>query len=239
MNKLMIAAACTLAAQGVASASVEILVDQDYMSSGFFFVGNDFLRGEELNSNRESHRATSPVISGVTGETAYFGFDFNPAAFSGPVQEAVFRVQSTDVGFFGNPSTTNPAEVSLHSLSADPLAAIDQTLASGPGSWIDFRDSEITTSSIVSTTTVDGLGVFDWDITAIVNEWIANGDSNFAYTLGTSVLLDQDPETAVGFINSTWAGLTDEVTARIVIIPAPSTAALLVTAGLLGSRRRR
>ena len=240
MNKAVIAAGLVASTQGVAGATTEVLASQDYMSSGFFgSTSGDFLRGEETGSVRGSHRATSSTIFGVTGETAYFGFDFDPTAFTSPIESAVFRVEVVGAGFFADPTQANPAEVSIHSLSADALSAIDQTLSGGPGSWLEFRDNEITNGSIVSTTSVDGLGVFDWDVTDLVNEWIANGDSNSAYTLGTSVLLDQDDDTAVAFVNSTWADLTTETTARLVIVPSPGTAAIFVTAGLVGVRRRR
>lgn len=240
MNKIsMFATALAANLSGAAIAGpTEILASQDYMSSGFF--QSDFLRGEDAGSGRETNRVTSPVIFGVTGETSYFGFDFDPTAFSGPVQQASFRVENVATGFFPDVDASNPAETSLHSLTADPLATIDQSLPSGAGSWLDFRDSQITTSSIISTTTIDGFDVFEWDITALVNEWIANGDSNFAYTLGTSALLDPDGGAAVAFVNSTFSGLSgDEVTARISIVPAPGTVAVLGLGGLFASRRRR
>ncbi|MEL6497554.1 MAG: PEP-CTERM sorting domain-containing protein [Planctomycetota bacterium] len=231
-----------LAVVGIAGAAAaqptEILASSDYMSSGFFFPSSlDLVRGEEANSIRSANRVSPEIISGVTGENAYFSFDFDPSAFSGPVPEAVIRVEVVP-GFFADPTTTDPASVSIHSVASDPLATIDQTIATGPSSFLDFRDTQITTSSIISTTDVTGLGVFDWDITALVNDWIANGDANNAFALGTSVLTDATGSTAA-FVNSTWTGLTDEVTARIVVIPAPASAALLGLGGLAAVRRRR
>ena len=242
ISHLMAAAAAATVASSAAAFPVTVFVDQDYMSSGFFF--SDFLRGESSTNPsdtvRAANRATSPVIFGVTGETSYFNFGFDPSQFSGPIDSAVFRVETVANGFFPDPTPSSPAEVSLHRLSADPLAVVDQSLESGPGSWLDFRDSEITMSSIVSTTTVDGLGVFEWDVTSIVNEWIANGDANFAYSLGSSAILDPEGDAAVGFVNSSWVGLTDEVTARIVIIPSPGVLTLtaLCVAGVSTRRRR-
>lgn len=220
-----------------AAQPTEILVSRDYMTSGFFF-GVNLIRGDQNPSTREVNRVTSTAPFGVTGENAYFEFDFDPTAFSGPVSEAFFRVETLAPGFFDTPSALNPAEISLHSLTADPLASIDDNLASGPGSYIDFRDSQITTSSIISTTTIDGLGIFSWDITSLVNEWIANGDTNFSYTIGTSALLDTNPNTGVAFINSSFEGLSGQLTPRIVI-PAPGAASLLAASGLLATRRKR
>jgi len=215
----------------------EIPVSQDYMSSGFF--QSNYLRGEEASSSRSSNRTTSPTIVGITGETAYFAFDFDPSAFSEEVSSAVFRVESVSTGFFGDPSESNPAKVSLHSLTSDPLSSVDQDLASGPGSWLDFRDSQIIADSVVSTSSVDGLGIFEWDITSLVNEWILNGNTNYAYTFGTSVLLEPDADTAVAFVNSSFADLTGEYTARIVVIPAPGAAMLFGLGGVAALRRRR
>ena len=224
-----------IAAGGTAQAGPAVLeVADDYMTSGFF--QSNYIRGDENPSNRAVNRATSETIFGVTGESTYFGFDFDPASFSGPVAQAVFQVEVVANGFFGDPSATNPAEISLHSLTADPLAAIDDNVQS---SFIDFRDAQLTNASVVSTTSVDGLGVFEWDVTALVNEWIANGDTNLAYTFGMSAVLDADPGTAIGFVNSSSSALTDELTGRIVFIPAPGTLALSMIAMPVVARRRR
>ena len=236
-------AACALGTLAcVSTAQVgEIPVKTDYMTSGFFFASSgDFIRGDEPNSGRATHRTTTPTFFGLAGETSYLGFDCNPAAFSGWVPQAFLRVENVPTGFFADVSPGNPAEISVHSLTRDPLLAIDDTLASGAGSWIEFRDTELTTSSILSTNTLDGFGVMDWDITSLVNDWIANGTGNFAYTVGMSALLDPDPEAAVAFVNSSAAGLTgDEVTARIVVVPTPAAVAMLGIGGLLSMRRRR
>lgn len=233
-SKLLTIAALASVA-GAASAQTTIHVAQDYMSSGFFT--SDYLRGEEASSSRATNRTTSPTIFGITGETTYFGFNFDPGAFTGPVDQALFRVETVATNFFTDVSAANPADISLHSLTADPLAAVDQNDAS---SFLAFRDSQITTSSIVSTTTVDGFGIFEWDITDLVNEWIANGDANFAYTLGTSALLDPEGEAAVAFVNSSAASLSPEsFTARIEIVPAPGVVSLLGLGGVLAGRRRR
>ena len=55
-----------------------------------------------------------------------------------------------------------------------------------------------------------------------------------------NALLDPEGEAAVGFVNSSWAGLTDEFTARIIVIPSPGVGAVaLAGVASLGSRRRR
>lgn len=229
-----IAAALTAAASSQAG-TTSISLASDYMTSGFF--QSNYVRGDEAGSTRAVNRSTSPSIFGVQGETTYFDFNFDPSAFVGPVAKAVFRVEVVANGFFADPSVANPADISIHSLTASPLAAIDDNTQQ---SFIDFRESQITSSSIVSTTSVDGLGVFEWDITSLVNEWIANGDANLAYSIGAGALLDPDADTAIGFVNSSWAGLTDETVGQIVIVPAPGVASLgLAALGITATRRRR
>ncbi|MEM0914001.1 MAG: PEP-CTERM sorting domain-containing protein [Planctomycetota bacterium] len=219
--------------------ALSVPVDQDYMSTGFFF-GPPFLRGQESSSSRTTNRVTSPVISGITGETAYFSFDFDPSAFSGPVPQATLTVENVATGFFTDVSDTNPADISIHRLTADPLAVINTALGSGPGSWLDFRDTQITVPSVVDTISIDSFGVNTWDITSLVNEWIANGDANFAYTVGTSALLDPEGGAAVAFVNSSFNGLAGtETTARIDIIPEPASIALLGLGGAMVFARRR
>ena len=229
--------AAVLAVAGSAFGQTTVPVAQDYMSSGFF--RSDFLRGEEMDSGHSVHRTTSPVISGVTGETTYFGFDFDWASFGGSVPGATLRVETVANGFFPDPDPSNPAEISVHTLTADPLLVVDQSLPDGPGSWLDFRDTQIIPGSIISTTTVDGLDVFEWDVTAVVNDWIANGDANFAFTVGMSALLDPE-EAADGSVNSSFAGLDPSLgTAESIVVPAPaSLMALGGIAAFVGRRRR-
>ncbi|MEM1110014.1 MAG: hypothetical protein AAGH99_15120 [Planctomycetota bacterium] len=126
----------------------------------------------------------------------------------------------------------------MHSLTADPLASINDTDNTGSDSFIAYRDAQITTSSIVSTATITGLGAVTWDITSLVNEWILNGDSNFAYALGTGALLDPDANTAAAFANSTFPGTASPSIS--IVIPEPSSALIaLAAAPAICWRRRR
>lgn len=217
---------------------VDLPVQQDFMTSGFF-QSAPFVRGQEAGSTRSTNRATSTSIFGVSGETSYFTFNFAGAGIVAPVTSAVFRVEVVASGFFPDPTPANPSEISIHRLTANPLSAINPTLASGAGSWQDFRDSQVTASSILSTTSVPGPGIYEWDVTDLVNEWVLNGDANFAYAIGTSAVLDPDADTSVAFVNSSFSGLGSQLTARITVIPAPGAGVVLAMAGALAARRRR
>ena len=129
----------------------------------------------------------------------------------------------------------------MHSLVNDPWATIDHHATSGAGFYQDFVNAEITNSSVISTTSVGGEGVYDWDITALVNDWIANGDDNHAFTIALSGIMDVSGAGFLqGLVNSTNPLLSgDETIGQIVIVPAPSSAMILGAFGCFAVRRRR
>lgn len=224
---------------GSAMANVTVMTDRDYMTSGFFSF-DPLVRGD--NDGRGVNRVSSQSPFGTFNENTYMEFnDTDWSAFDGPVDSAVFRVQLTSGGFGADSSESNPFDISVHSLGSDPWTTIDHHATGGAGFYQNFVNSEITASSVVATTTVAGTGVYEWDITSLVNEWIANGDANFAYTIALSGILDTSGGTFLqGVVNSTDPNLTgEEVLGQIAIVPAPGVLGLLACGGLVASRRRR
>ena len=227
-------------ASGVSHASVAtIFTDRDYMTSGFFSM-DPLVRGD--NDGRQVNRVSTVSPFGTFQENTYLEFDdYNWSSFSGPVDQAVFRIGVIAGGFGADSGSENPFDISVHSMTANPWTAINHHATSGAGFYQDFVSSEITSSSVISTTTVAGAGVYDWDITSLVNEWIANGDTNFSFTLALSGILDESGGTFLqGLVNSTNPLLTGEETiGQIVIVPAPASGLLLGVFGLAAVRRRR
>ena len=230
-------AAATFAAPLVAGTTV--FTDRDYMTSGFFSM-DPAVRGD--NDGRTVNRVSTTQPFGVFQENTYLEFnDFDWSSLGGPVTSAVFRIEAVSGGFGADSDSENPFDVSLHSVSQDPWTTIDPSLFSGAGSYQEFVTNELTTSSVVSTTSVAGEGVYEWDITSLVNDWIANGDANFAQTIALSGILDTSGNSFLqGFVKSTNPGLTGADTiGQIFIVPAPSGMLVFATMGGVAYRRRR
>lgn len=227
-------------ASGIAHASATTIVtDRDYMTSGFFSM-DPLVRGD--NDGRQVNRVSTPSPFGTYQENTYLEFNDNDwSSFAGPVDQAVFRIGVIAGGFGADSNSENPFDISVHSLASDPWTTIDHHATSGAGFYQDFVNTEITTGSVISTTTVAGEGVYDWDITTLVNEWIANGDTNQAFTIALSGILDDSGASFLqGLVNSTNPLLTGEETiGQIVIVPAPASGLLLGAFGVIAARRRR
>lgn len=220
-------------------AGTTVYTDRDYMTSGFFSM-DPAVRGD--NDGRAVNRVSTIQPFGVFDENTYLEFnDHDWSSFAGPVESAIFRIEVVSGGFGADSSEENPFDISVHSLSQDPWTTIDPSLFSGPDSYQDFASTQITTDSVVDTTRVFGAGVYEWDVTALVNDWIANGDANFAQTIALSGILDTSGGTFLqGLVNSTNPGLTgSETIGQIVIVPAPAGMISFAAFGVIASRRRR
>lgn len=220
-------------------AGTTVYTDRDYMTSGFFSM-DPAVRGD--NDGRQVNRVSTIQPFGVFDENTYLEFnDYDWSSLGGPIDSAVFRIEVVSGGFGADSSEESPFDISLHSLTQDPWLAIDPSLFSGPNSYQDFASSQITSGSVISTTAVAGEGVYEWDITALVNDWILNGDSNFAQTIALSGILDDSGSTFLqGLVNSTSPTLDGtETIGQIVIVPTPASAIIFGAMGLIASGRRR
>ena len=165
-----------------------VFADVDFFTTAWAF-GAPYVR----DAGRSVIRSTTPDpflnsgggSNGPVGfweETTYFVFNgFDASNYPGPCNRAVLRVGTTFQSFGTTPSPSNPFFVSANAVTEDP-ELIDPTRASGPDSFFDFKESfiEPVEEDVVAIT---GDGVFEWDVTDLVNEWIANGDANFDYSL--------------------------------------------------------
>ena len=220
-------------------AGTTVYTDRDYMTSGFFSM-DPAVRGD--NDGRAVNRVSTIQPFGVFNENTYLEFnDFDWGALGGSVESAVFRIEVVSGGFGADSDSENPFLISAHSLTQDPWTTIDPSLFSGAGSYQDFASSHINTGSVVSSTSVAGAGVYEWDLTALVNDWILNGDANYAQTIALSGILDTSGGTFLqGVVNSTNPGLTgSETIGQIVIVPTPAGMISFAAFGVIASRRRR
>ncbi|MEM6259723.1 MAG: PEP-CTERM sorting domain-containing protein [Planctomycetota bacterium] len=223
-----------------ASASTVIPVESDFFTTAWSF-GAPFVRDAGRTSIGVSTPA--PFLTGGAPdfgfeETTYFTFNFNPGDFTGAVPSAVLEVGTVVRPFGTGPNVSSPFAISAHRVTGDP-SGIDGALSSGAGSYIDFKTTEI--GAVEDTVSVTGAGVVQWDITSLVNEWIANGDTNFDYSVAMTGRVGNPADTgSTGFFHAfVNSGEGTGTAARIIVVPEPASLGLIMIGGLLVARRRR
>lgn len=234
LSVLGLAGALSLAAGSQVEATVVIPVQEDVMTSAFFFSPN-FVRGY-AGDNRNVHRVGSDNAFGVGPETVYLTFD--PADFaslSGPLApgSALLSVESASGGFGGDAGAGNPFTVSAHAVDTDPLAAItDDTNPSGPIDWLDFFNNNILPADPAALTAVDSFGTVEFDVTDIVNDWL-DGTSN-VYAIALTGKNDTSGNDFLhGFLNN-----TENPGSSFIVVPEPAASLMLLASGGLFMVRR-
>ncbi len=227
----------TATAQAATIAPVE-----DVMTSSFF-TGTNFVRGY-AGESRPTFRVSSHEPTGLTGaETIYV--KFNPsdfASYTTPVASASLTLTSISGGFGFDASAASPFTVSAHAVNADPFTSItDDTNPGGTISWLDFYGNNILPAAPAALTVVNGLGQFSFDVTSVVNSWIAGSNTQFYLALtgkndtsgGTFLHGFRNNNDSVSTLGSTFLTVTT--------VPEPTALALcgLALAGVvaLGGRR--
>ncbi len=220
---------------GQAWGALDVAPVEDVMTSGFF-QGANRVRGYS-GDGRAVHRVSTDAPFGTAGaETIYITFDPNSfVGISSPVPQALLSVTSTSGGFGADASTGTPFLVSAHGVTADPVADItDDTNPGGPIDWVTFLNSNIQPTAPESLTLVDGFGVFTFDVTGVVNDWLSGGNTTFALALTGSNDVS-GVEFLHGFVNNSQTPGSTFLT----IVPEPASLGLLSVGGLLFAGRRR
>jgi len=217
----------------------DIIAPTEDVITSAFFQGTDFVRGY-AGDGRAVHRVSSDNAFEAGPETIYLQFsaaDF--ASITSPVANASLSLTSVSGGFGADASAVNPFDVSVHGVSADPLSSItDDTNPTGPIDWLTFFNNEILTAAPEATTSIDGFGVFEFDVTDVVNDWISGNNTIFAL----AVTGKNDVQVGNGFLhgfsnNSESPGATF---LTVTSVPEPgSLGALLIVSSATGLRRRK
>ncbi|MEM9420060.1 MAG: hypothetical protein AAGA25_13555 [Planctomycetota bacterium] len=236
-------ATVTLGASGLASANIVVPVEEDFFTTAWAF-GAPFVR----DAGRPTIGVSTPDpflqsgggTVGTWEETTYFTFDFDPSQFTGPVSNAVLEVETATRAFGTVPSVTDPFAISAHRVTSDPTT-IDPSLdssSSDPLSYVNFNSTEF--GAVEDTVSITGTGIEQWDITDLVNEWIANGDVNFDYSIAMTGRVGNPADTdSSGFFHAfVNSGEGPGQSAQLIIVPSPSGAITLAVIPLLGLRRR-
>ncbi len=137
------------------------------------------------------------------------------------------------------PTAGQPFAISAHRVLSDPTT-IDPSLSSGPGSYAEFKDTQI--GAVEDTQSVTGPALVSWDVTDLVNEWIANGDGNFDYSIAMTGRVGNPVDTDeagafFGFVN-TEGTLSGQPAQLEITIPEPASALLLGLGAAALIRRR-
>lgn len=220
-----------LAVAVTAPAATIVAPTEDVMTSAFFF-GPNFVRGY-AGDDRPTFRVSSDNAFGTGPETVYIGFDPSDfAAYGAPVASAVLSMQSVDGGFGANAGPADPFLVSAHAVDADPFTSItDNTNPGGLIAWDDFFASNIEAADAAAATVINGFGAVEFDVTALVNDWIGGTNSVFAI----AVTAKNDPQTGNGgsgylhgFLNNTEVPGSTFLTVNAV--PEPTSLLIGLTA---------
>jgi len=236
---LACAAALAVSHQSALAADV-IPVTEDVMTS-IFFQGANTVRGYATESNRPVMRVSDHNTSGTTGaETIYLYFNQNFSTYTGPVS-AILTMQSIDGGFGANASAGNPFLVSAHAVNANPFTSItDDTNPGGSTNWLTFYNNNILAADAAARTSISGFGTVGFDVSGIVNGWIAGTNTNqFIALTGKSDSSGLD--FLHGFVNNSNGGILAGATyLTVTAVPEPETYALLLAGlGLVGACVRR
>ncbi|MCK6407208.1 MAG: PEP-CTERM sorting domain-containing protein [Rhodocyclaceae bacterium] len=244
--KLKTILAPTLLALGLAQSAYAadvIQVSEDVMTSPFFtaYGGNNTVRGYGVESGRPVLRVSNDGTNGMTGaETIYLSFNYDFSAYTGPVT-ATLTMQSTAGGFGADASLANPFLVSAHGVDANPFTSIiDNTNTGGSTSWLNFYSNNILAADAAARTTITGEGAVSFDVSAIVNSWIA-GSNSFQFIALTGKNDVSGNDFLHGFLNNNDGGTAMGYTfLTVAAVPEPETYAMLLAGlGLMGSVARR
>ncbi len=216
------------------SASVTVIdPSRDFFTTAWAF-GAPYIRDEGRDHLGISAKNPYGMDAGGSwAEVAYLTFsaaDFS--GFSAPVTSAILSFTTTQ----RSGTATATIDISAHYLLADPFISIDPNLsASNNGSYFDFQTNQI--AGIIDTVTVTDYSTYHLDLTAAVNEWIQNGDSNYAYSIALAGLEgnDDNPDGWTAIVNGGYPGAAT----LTVTIPEPGSLLLFALGGLGLMHRRR
>lgn len=233
MNRLFLASAMLLSFTAAGSASTIITPTEDVMTSSFFQGANQ-VRGYAGDA-RPTFRVSSDNAFGVGPETVYIAFDAADfIGFTNPVANAVLTVESASGNFGADAGPGNPFNVSAHGVNADPLTSIADDTSTGTISASDFFTNNILPADAAAITAVDGFGPFQFDVTALVNDWLSGANTIFTLALTGKNDVQVGDGFLHGFRNNSDT-LADEGFTFLTVteVPEPSSVLIVLCMGLV------
>lgn len=237
---LAFAGGIALAASYSAQAAEVIAVTEDVMTSSFF-QGSNTVRGYAIENTRPVMRVSTLNPFGTTGaEAIYLSFAHDFTNYTGAVT-ATLTLQSAEGGFGADAGASTPFLVSAHGVDANPFTSIiDDTNPGGTADWLTFYNANILAADTAARTSINSFGPVTFDVSGIVNSWIAGTNTNQFIAL-TGKYDSSGSEFLHGFLNDNNGGTPMGYTyLTVAAVPEPATYGLLLAGlGVIGAVLRR
>lgn len=231
--------AAAVALPAVSATAATYTVDQDVMTSPFYF-GTDKVRGYDAD-NRPSHYVTADNPYGF-GAPATIYLDFSSidfSSFAGQEVKAMLSMESVKYSSYASGTADSPFKVSVHGVDANPFTSItDNTNPSGPVSWQGFYNTKIKAADSKAVTAVDCINcTVTFDVSALVNSWI-NGNDSLQYAAVTAATENPNSPIFHGFLNNSEAPGSTQLSVSAVPVPAAVWLFGSALAALVGIRSK-
>lgn len=217
----------------VSASTVVVSPSSDFFTSAWAFGAPYVLDAgrDQLGISTSSPFGMGSAPDYAWEETTYLKFDLASLGLISPVTSAILTFDT--VSRSGIPADGLGVVISAHYLLSDP-GSIDPMVA---GSYVSFKNTQI--AGIVDSVSTTAFGTYSLDLTALVNEWIVNGNSNYAFATALTGRAgnEENPDGWVAIVNSGYSGAPS---LTITTVPEAASSLLMgASVFLLAHKRRR
>ena len=217
------------------AASFQAIANEAYTTTDFYHFSPEFSgiphdRADNnalLVSNYGEFNMPPYGMQDFTG-MSFLKFDLSTIGMAS-VASATLKLERITKGNHSQPSDGNPMDVHVHNMNIDvgEISATKSDLFSSVG-------------ALQSSVTIGDAGIYEWDVTSLVNGWLSGSDNN-------GIALMATPVNSVGGLVTYFAsaehGSAMVPIIHVTAVPEPATWALMLgglgLVGWMGYRRQR